>query len=390
MKTRIFLMIAAVIALIAIGTTLATATPSTSPPLQITGASILSEIDLLAGPAATSAYLAPDGEHFAYVTRQNICIYTVEGEEQRCIDIEDRLRRLDNETIQWSPDSRYLALTEEFFMTFTDADIWVMDTTTGDLTNLTDDEVDRIGLTSEDWPSVDVVPRWFADGSRLAFLRYAQERGAVQPPELMAIAPDGSGLENLMTVETAERFATYGFDLSPDDTLISYNRYDQETDSRSGVWLSDIDGSGARQLVSTEPNLTPFTVEFSPDGRYLLTVAGYQGVNAPVKAEDSPLRVVNVDTGASQLLDDEQFVRSAGWSPDGSTLAYLVHDILEPDNSGLYIADEPGEPGQLVLQGDYASATPVLRQPLMWAANSTILLSKSPSPGIVIVQLESE
>ena len=43
------------------------------------------------------------------------------------------------ESIRWSPDSRYLAFTENFFRRFTEPDIWVLDTTTWNVTDITDD-----------------------------------------------------------------------------------------------------------------------------------------------------------------------------------------------------------------------------------------------------------
>ena len=41
------------------------------------------ELDLLAGPAATSAYLAPDGKHFAYLKGKTLCIYA-EDQQENC------------------------------------------------------------------------------------------------------------------------------------------------------------------------------------------------------------------------------------------------------------------------------------------------------------------
>ena len=60
------------------------------------------------------------------------------------LDFSDTLRRIDSESIRWSPDSRYLVLTEEFFRSFSEPDIWVFDTTTGKVTDITDDGTTKI------------------------------------------------------------------------------------------------------------------------------------------------------------------------------------------------------------------------------------------------------
>ncbi len=104
------------------------------------------ELPLLAAPGPTSAYLAPDGERIAYLSGETLCILeidTVAADVQAAVDAGTpfenaldgltgnpdqfagvtctslaALKSLDQETIRWSPDGRYLAMAENFFKSY--------------------------------------------------------------------------------------------------------------------------------------------------------------------------------------------------------------------------------------------------------------------------------
>src|SRR4051794_25838268 len=86
-------------------------------------------LDLVAGPARTSAFLAPDGSRFAYFKGNNLCLYTIAGEEGDCITLDNDIH-MDMDTVRWSPDGAQLAFSENFIQLFRDSDIWLYDTKT--------------------------------------------------------------------------------------------------------------------------------------------------------------------------------------------------------------------------------------------------------------------
>ncbi len=166
---------------------LPTATPT---PLAFQTAALTvagtTDIDLLAGPARTAAYLAPDGAHFAYLKGSTLCLYAGD-QQQQCVDV-SQLGSIDSETPRWSPDSRYLAFNENFFQYFRDPDIWVWDTANNVLRDITDDGQTKLALSDPNWRNIDVLPHWLPDG-HILFLRYNKVNGQPQPPQIYTIAP---------------------------------------------------------------------------------------------------------------------------------------------------------------------------------------------------------
>jgi dipeptidyl aminopeptidase/acylaminoacyl peptidase len=370
-------------------------TPTPFPVDQYTVLSV-TDYDLMAGPGATSAYLAPDGERFAHFTREQICVYTAPGELPLCVTGDERLRGIDLETVRWSPDSRYLAFTQEFFQTFRDPDLWVLDTNTGDLRNLTDDDTDRVPLLdpNADWGNVDLLPRWSGDSARILFLRYSGGGGEVNPPELFTIAPDGSDLRRVGVIETAAKLPVYALDWSPDGTQVAYNYWAPDEEANNGIWFSNLDGSNARQVIQIEPGLVPAMVEFSADGQYLLTFTPQRMTYQVTydQPEQSPVRVISVESGESLLASDEYWASGAGWSPSGHGLISLLRNDWpnDPRSTGVYLSNAPGEPGVRILNGAFSPPTSVWWHTLTWATNDTILLSRSPERGVVVVRLGVE
>lgn len=366
--------------------------PTTAPPASSDGQPAIdpaqvqvagqSELDLLAGPGQTGAYLAPDGVHVAHLERRQLCIYAG-AQQERCIQFGD-MPLIDAETIRWSPDSRYLALTEEFFRTFNDPDIWVIDTSDGSFRDLTADTIGRIDIGADTWKqNIDVLPQWLSD-NRILFLRYNRLQGSVRSPAVFTIAPDGSDLQQLGVLQVSDPFAVYSLELQGDRLIYGYLA--SAATPNDGVWISDLDGGNTRQLIHTERDHQPVSVDLSPDGRYVLV--GVPGMTFTNQPEDSLVFLVDVEQGAAQLIDPERYVMSAGWAPTGATLIYSVYDPIRTELSGVFVGT-PGGSGRVLLSGRYLAATPNLRQGITWTANNVVLLSRSPDSGIVLVQLQT-
>ena len=374
----------------ATATQLAIATPTPSPvPNRV---SSVRDINLVAGMLGRNVYLAPDGERFVYVSGVEICIYTISGVHERCIDFADKLGGFpDLERFRWSADGRYLAFTEDFIIRFVEPDVWVIDVDTGNLTNITDDQATGSALFNDDTASanLDFAPLWMQDG-RLAFLRYNQT-GDGSTAALYAIQADGSGLAEIAPLPVEGGFPVYAFDVSRDGRWLAYNWFDpsDETAEHNGLWLTDLETGEERQLFAAPSNAeVPQMVSISPDGQYVLWVDGrYTLPPQDSSPSGSPVRVMAVDGEEPMLVNDEHWVFAAWWSPEGSALAYLVREEENPAVSGVYIAPAPGEMGEMVLEGFYLPPQGRISVPVMWGTNNTIILSNAPEEGIVVVEL---
>ncbi len=340
------------------------------------------DIDLLAGPAGTAAYLAPDGEHFAYLTRDSLCIY-LGDQQQTCNDELGRLGGVDEESVRWSPDSRYLTLATNFYISFHEPDIWVIDASSGALTDITDDGVTHLDFGT-DWHNLDLFPCWTEDG-QIIFLRMSRVSTGVVLPEIHRIAPDGSGDTVLGTLPVNDLFAVFAMDVKQDKLAYSYAANDL-SNPNNGVWISNLDGSDARQIKRPAEGTVFSSVELSPDGCCVLVTVESYGINTDTSPQSSRAQVIDVQSGKQRLIDPDRFVAFAGWSPEGSALIYVTSDPVQ-HVEGVYLTDRVGQAGTKLLDGRFNVATPRQRQPLGWGANNHILLSRSPDTGIVLLHL---
>jgi Tol biopolymer transport system component len=405
-------------------TATAVAISSVSAPVDTMQAVEVIELPLMAGPGNTAAYLAPDGERFAYINDAELCILDIdtsaayiqtaiaagnipEGDFSQapdqiagamCVSVE-QIRGLNRETISWSPDGHYLVMTQDFFRFFYDADLWVLDTQSMTLTDITNDEQEDYPITDNaegnDLPPVDICPRWMTDG-RLIFLRYGDDPTA---PYIYTVQPDGSDLQQQGQISTPQKFAIYALDISLQNQL-AYNFWinDEQYRAQSGVWISDFDGSNARHIWhnSDLPTMVPLALEWSPDGQYIALNTPNGAYGASYEADTSYWRVVRVSDGQTELIDPDQFVFSAGWSPDGSAIVYTTTNWLNIETMGLYIAAAPGMPSHMVITAvtdtndsptSLMGTTPRQNQGIPWVANNTVMVTHGGRTGLLFIHL---
>lgn len=335
--------------------------------------------DLRAGIQSQAALFAADGTRIALLNPSELCIVGVDGQVQRCRELE--VPGLNIEDARWSPDGRYLALAQDFYRLMIDSDIWLFDTTTGGLLNLTEDFVQAVDLRGETDAQVDILPRWSSDGSQLMFVRYRVRDGVRLTPQLCIVS---LGAASISMPDCAGEFpapqdASFPiFALDWDDThgqiAVIYSA--PGDDQNSGLWIAKQDGSAARQVLAGRVSDLPLlTVKFAPDGNALLVfLAPGPRMFTP---DNSPLRLVRLDEPALELIDPGQYVYSAGWSPEGSRVAYLVSNPLAGETQGLYVTEEPGLPGTLMLPGRYLPTTPRHTHLLTWSSAGTVLLTQA-------------
>ncbi|MCC7450250.1 MAG: PD40 domain-containing protein [Anaerolineae bacterium] len=359
----------------------------TSIPVDQLAVTAVDEIPNLKKPGV--GYLSSDGMWIAFADGKSLCIYTSAGEKQHCIETP---LRIDFNSIRWSPDSTRVAYTEDFFRTFRDSDIWVMDSATGKATDLTDDGAFKFNLRppqdADPVGFIDAVPRWSSDGKRLAFIRYMLTFGNWQPYLYTVDANGGTPKEG--GILTGERFGIYALAWSPDGKQIAYNRgISRNQGDQNGMWVADLEGKNARQILSVKLAATaeatptvrerarvaiPMNIEYSPDGRSLLAFdpAGLGEFTA--RWEDfTSSRVFTVDGSGSTPVDADEVAHWAGWSPTGTALVYIARSARNPDVDGLYVVEKPGAQGRKIYSGRIVLSGNTWR-PLEWASNNTILV----------------
>ena len=369
----------------------ATAQAATPVPLDAASAEVVntSEFELVAGFGNNAVYLAPNGTRLIHGDGRRFCLYQQGSTDPRCVDLPSGVF-IDLESIRWSPDSRYIVFNENFLIRLIDADIWVWDTTTDEVSNLTDDGENRIRIEEDNWSSIDLAPNWLPDG-RIIFLRYSRVSGEIVPPEILALDRQGGEPERWGTLENSGTFAVTALEATED--RLFYNYFAGNREGENGVWMSSLDGSEAKQIIQSGEDFPPYNIDVSPDGRYALINLAYsrRGNERELTPEASPVRLIDLQQRSQQLIDPNQFVSGAGWSPDGTALAYLVNNWVMEDAStnGLYITATPGEVGRQVLEGSFIVPTPLQNQSLMWGANHYLLLSNAPEEGITLVELGS-
>lgn len=356
--------------------------------------------DLMAGPGRTGAFLAPTGMRFLHFSTDGACIYTLDDTGaftlDTCYELEDEFNRLfASEEVSWSPDGRYITLPgfATAFQFFEDTDIHLLDTETGGVTTLTEDNFEDawfFGAEEAQELMVDIVPQW-QDDDTLFFLRYGAENPlvGVRIPSLMSIDLGDDEAEQLGILPSTFAVATYTYDIAPDGETIAYNIDARGDVSEQGIWQANLNGRSPRRLYMAEtPAELPMHLSYSADQAYLLVT------NMVMEPNASAAYVLDTATGRKIMIEETETsgeatraVIGVGWSPQGSALAYLVRDTLNPDESGLYITDQPGEPGRLILQGAFFPPTCCGRAPIQWASNNIIMLGSGGQRGVHLVQV---
>jgi TolB protein len=177
-------------------------------------------------------------------------------------------------------------------------------------------------LTSS-WINID--PAWSGDGSKIVFVRDADL------PQLWTMNADGSGKARLTQASGKEDGTP---ELSPDATRVVFTRsksYGVQCLYRTDILVTDIDGSGTRNLTKTcrRRETSP---QWSPDGSKILFTRRNSG--------RTQIFVMNADgTNVRRLTDGPEGNRTPVWSPDGSMIAFVS---ARDGNPELYVMDSDG------------------------------------------------
>ncbi|HYJ68212.1 MAG TPA: hypothetical protein VEX15_11210 [Nocardioidaceae bacterium] len=312
------------------------------------------ELDLPFG----DAYLSPDGERIATYADSELCIYTADGDQERCTA--DELQ-LDPNSIRWSPDSSRLAFTENYFVFLTEPDIWVLDADSAEATDLTDDgvaphEINVIADADSSDAVVDTTPTWVDDST----IRFIRRTGDDEPVAVMEISTSGGDPDEVGTLDTTTPPAAVAY--GPDGTSAVYGRLGD-----GDLVMSDLDGGN----VETLSDVPGYAVSASPAGDEVVVLPA---ASAWLTDDDAPPTSIHSFDGGEPMEIDGRLTW-ATWRNDGDGFAYAEADEMTPTSMSLRLADSPAAEAEEVGHGSYLAPyrAASFRLPV-WSAQDTMLL----------------
>lgn len=163
-------------------------------------------------------------------------------------------------------------------------------------------------------------PRWSPDGSKIAYLRYAD--GLF---DIWTVKANGGDEKRLTTGGVTfggfsglpyNLFQTRDFSWSPDGSKIAYC---SKKSGQPGLWVTSTDGSGETALTEdTEPDFYFYCPLWSPDGNRI----AYISIPTNPDADGRSLKTVRIaEQGKSRIVyESYSRLRLIGWSENGDNL----------------------------------------------------------------------
>lgn len=352
-------------------------------------------LGLVIAPENSGGYLAPDGSRLALLNERTFCFYTLpDGIETFCYQLTDK-KLPQADTVKWSPDSRYITFTDHNALAlFQDSDIWVIDSFDGSATNLTQDDFDGdLRFDPIEGPSVfiDLQPAWI-DNATIAFVRYAYspEVNDFLTAELYAVAVDG-GQANLIhaIAESTQRMDVLYLDWLEGTRQYAFNQFRYAADPRLYQWFlaDDDEHTTDTLLIDTDRDsraARTTMIDIAPNGEAVLhyNAQSLATADLPGSPQDSMAAVTRASDLTTLFIDPDRKVTEAGWAPDGDGLIYTV--LVEPD-AGLFVTHAAGEPGRMILPGQFRGTTSTHMQPLQWASNDSVLITDTDNRLILVL-----
>ena len=112
-------------------------------------------------------------------------------------------------------------------------------------------------------------------------------------------------------------------------------------DAGYDVWVVDIDGSNEKQLTDIPKNWE--AGGWSPDGSKIVYTSCKKSSMGVGETQEIGIWIMNADGSDKKLLTkvDTGFIERMEWSPDGSKIAFVTHELSEGEPRDIYVIDVP-------------------------------------------------
>jgi Tol biopolymer transport system component len=266
--------------------------------------------------------LSPDGSRLLRLGGEP-CVVALDGSDEWCVEV--ATMRVDWRFAAWSPDGTRLAFTDNSGLHL-DPDIWVLDATSGELSNLTDDGVQRVDADPSGRAHRDVFPSWSADGETIRFAR-----AGAQSISLVTVPTEGGEVTTLREIPcTVDGLIA----LTTSEHQVAWNCYDDGY----MVYLGEHTNDRAARLLAGDYEQDRGLLSFSPDGDWLLVDSLYDTYHQLWQGDP---QAIPVDGGHVHRVGSGD-IGFPTWSPTGHALVY----VQAPGT--VLVTDEPGgEPREL-------------------------------------------
>ena len=189
-------------------------------------------------------------------------------------------------------------------------------------------------------PASHVAPS--PDGSRIAFVVYAESGGSAWPATVFVADRDGGNPLRLTWNDARNSSPAW----SPDGRQIAFSS--QVLGEPADVWVMDIDGSNAVNLTADQPGASKRSPAWSPH----LGDGGYRIAYSCEAGGSSQLWTMRVDGTDKRLItgDASFFDSDPAWSPDGLTIAFQRSGAATFGD--LYLVSATGGPARALMTGN--------------------------------------
>lgn len=285
-----------------------------------------------------AAYLwSPDSRYIAYLSRRtgtsDIWIVDVTTGEQRQLTNDIR----DDNTPRWSPDGRWMAFISD---RGGQTDLWLMRVEGGNATRLTNDR------------AVEFNPRWTPDGRSITY-----GQGSVESE--LVLQPAGGGEPRVLV--SLPGYNILSGDLSPAGKTILFA---SDRSGNSDIWSVPV--AGGEPVVFAASPVLDGEPRYSPDGGQVLFRSDRGGT--------IDLWVVPAAGGEPRrLTSDAAIEQNHAWSPDGRSIAYGSNRGVA--GGDLWVMDTLGGEPRRLTQNNIRPAL------LWWAKDGTIYFTGAAGAG---------
>ena len=206
-------------------------------------------------------------------------------------------------------------------------------------------------------PALDCCPAWSPDGRQIAFLRASGDQKI-----LYLASPLGGGEKKVTDLGSEVRFVS-GLDggrlsWSPDGKGIAF-RYRQSPEKPPGIWLLSPETLQKRQMTHPDAGiLGDFSPAFSPDGRYLAFIRGFETTHPAIYT-------IRLTGGEPKLVTAFKGPRALCWNADSREIIFTGGGGTE---TALWrVSMDGGEAQRIPTRGDLVSQPTVSGNRLAYA-----------------------